>query len=76
MIQIIVLTVISVSTVQDMFVTVAKDVQTVPIFVRVAAKYVPHVQKTCAATADNTAGTVWEKKTGVITVIHAGIVRV
>ena len=37
-------------------------------------KNVPHVQKTCAATADNTAKTAWERKTGVITVIHAGIV--
>ena len=41
---------------------------------RVAKKNAAHVQTNCAATADNTAKNVWGKKTGVITVIHAGIV--
>ena len=38
-------------------------------------KNVPHVQKTCAATADNIAENVWAKKTGVTIAIHAGIVQ-
>ena len=74
MTTIIVLIVTSVSTVQVMFAIVVKDVPTVPASVRIAGKNVRLVPKNCAAIADNTAKTAWERKTGVITVIHAGIV--
>ena len=75
MTTIIVLIVTSVSTVQVMFAIVVKDVPTVPTSARIAGKNVRLVPKNCAAIADNTAKTAWERKIGVITVIHAGIAQ-